>query len=236
MTSDADDIVRIREMRQRGLTPKQIARAVGLPPSRITAVIRELASAEVADASGRPVVECWVSLGWSEGLTVDGRPEWPDSPAEIAGSSGLVGVLVARDAGPQRVSVCAWLVDVYCLGVKNDLGPSLEYRSSMPAVVRNFFGMFGGRPVAAPLELARHLVLGAVDYARSLGFEPAPEADFADTRGHLGGWQGPSAIGFGRDGKPFYVSGPHDDARRVLRQLERSVGTGNFDYLVGMPG
>jgi hypothetical protein len=56
--------------------------------------------------------------------------------------------------------------------------------------VRNFFAVLGTRAVAAPLELAQHLVLGAVDYARSLGFEPAVEADFADTRRHLGPWEG----------------------------------------------
>jgi hypothetical protein len=231
-----DELERIRELRQRGLTPKQIARAVGLPPSRVTHLVRKIAAAESVDPTQRPVVECWVSPGWSAGLTVTGHPEWPVEPADDAGSTGLVGVLLAREAGRDRVSVCAWLVDVYCLGVKNDLGPDVVYRSELPRIVHDFFTVFGQRPVAAPLELAQHLVLGAVEYAHSLGFEPAAEADFADTRGHLGPWEGPSAIGFGRDGKPFFVAGPHDDAARVVRQLERSVGVGNFHYMIGMPG
>jgi hypothetical protein len=102
-----------------------------------------------------------------------------------------------REAGRRRVSVCAWLVDVYCLGVKNDLGPTVTHRGDLSQVVRNFFAVFGTPPVAAPLELAQHLVLGVVGYDRGLGFEPAEEADFADTRGHLGPWRGPSAIRFG---------------------------------------
>src|SRR5881394_2681778 len=53
-------------------------------------------------------------------------------------------------------------------------------------------------------EPDRHLVFGADAYARGLGFEPHPA--FADGAGHLGGWEGPSAITFGRNGKPFYVS------------------------------
>src|SRR3954466_1191402 len=229
-----EELERVRELREHGLTPKEIARAVGLPPARVTHLVRKIAAAETVDSTQRPVVECWVSPGWSAGLTVTGHPEWPAEPGDEEAASGLIGVLVAREAGRSRVSVCAWLVDVYCLGVKNDLGPTVTYRADLPLTVRNFFAVFGTRPVAAPLELAQQLVLGSVDYARSLGFEPAAEADFADTQGHLGPWEGPSAIQFGRDGKPFFISGPNDNPTRILRQLELAVGAGNFDYMIGV--
>jgi hypothetical protein len=55
-----------------------------------------------------------------------------------------------------------------------------------------------GQPLALPLELGRHLVWGAVEHARRLGFEPVP--DFRDTAGHLGEWTDTSRITFGRDG------------------------------------
>ena len=232
---DGEDLERVRELRQRGLTPKEITRAAGLPQARATQLVKAVAAAETTDPTRSPVVECWMSSGWRAGLTVTGHPEWLDEPGDDEGSSGLAGVLLAREAVRNRVSVCAWLVDVYCLGVKNDLGPTVTYRADLPQVVRNFFAVFGTRPAAAPLELAQHLVLGAVDYARGLGFEPAAEADFADTRGHLGPWEGPSAIRFGREGKPFFVSGPNDDPTRILKQLERSVGVGNFHYTIGIP-
>lgn len=236
MTAGTEEqLERIRELRKQGVTPKGIARALGLRPAQVAHLIRQVAAAETIDPTQRPVVECWVSSGWNAGLTVSDHPEWPAGPAEETVSSGLVGVLVAREAGRERVSVCSWLVDVYCLGIKNDLGPKVEYRSSLPKTVHDFFAVFGGRPVAAPLELAQHLVLGAAEYARGLGFEPAAEADFDVTRGHLGRWEGPSAIGFGRQGKPFFIAGPNDDAARIIRQLERSVGRGNFDFMVGIP-
>ena len=73
-------------------------------------------------------------------------------------------------------------------------------------------------------------MFGAVEYARGLGFEPA--RGFTATTDQLGSWTGPSAISFGRDGKPFFVQGPHDDADAVLQALERSVGCGNFTFLV----
>ena len=41
-----------------------------------------------------------------------------------------------------------------------------------------------------------------------------------------------SSIGFGRDGEPFYVNGPYDDADSILRQLERTAGRDHYHYLV----
>ncbi len=95
---------------------------------------------------------------------------------------------------------------------------------------RYFFGAYDADPVAAPLDLAQQLVFGAVDYARGLGFEPHP--DYADVVAHLGDPVGRCDIEFGRDGMPFFVQGPYDDARRVLQTLDASVGPGNYHFLV----
>jgi len=37
---------------------------------------------------------------------------------------------------------------------------------------------------------------------------------------------------FGKNGKPFFIAGPHDNAARILKQLEKTAGPGNYDYLV----
>jgi hypothetical protein len=106
---------------------------------------------------------------------------------------------------------------------------------ALPAFVRLFFDSFDAPPLPAPFELAQHLVLGAVEYARGLGFEPVADSDFDQTRSHLGRWEGPAAITFGCGGRPHYVSGPRDNVDRVVRTLDRSVGAANFTYLVGAP-
>jgi hypothetical protein len=36
---------------------------------------------------------------------------------------------------------------------------------------------------------------------------------------------------FGRDGKPVYISGPHDDGERIIRKLRRGLGDGNYDFV-----
>jgi hypothetical protein len=53
-----------------------------------------------------------------------------------------------------------------------------------------------------------------------------------DTVGHLGERVGGCDIEFGRDGMPFYVQGPYDDARHILQTLDASVGAGNYQFYV----
>jgi hypothetical protein len=67
---------------------------------------------------------------WSSGVRFTGHPEWPDTgPAETE-ESGLVLVVVAREQG-SSARVCEFLVDTWCLGVKNALGPkSVERRTA----------------------------------------------------------------------------------------------------------
>jgi hypothetical protein len=40
-------------------------------------------------------------------------------------------------------------------------------------------------------------------------------------------------ITFGKDGKPFFVAGPDDNVGRIMRQLEKTAGPGNFHFLAG---
>ncbi len=219
---------RVRELRGRGLSPKLIARSLGVSQSVVVPLVRAVAAAEQMDIAEQPVVGCWVNAGWSNGLAFDSHPEWPDSPSDV---EGLVQVLVAREQTRHRPhSVCGYLVDAYCLGVKNAYGPDSKPDAELIEFRREYFR--GQDTIEVPLELARQLVFGAVDYARGLGFEPHP--DFAKVSGHLGAWSGGSDITFGKDGKPLFVQGPYDNAPSVIRTLERSVGPGNFDYIAGL--
>lgn len=64
-------------------------------------------------------------------------------------------LLVARKHRHDKVSVCGYLADVYCLGVKNALGPEIVDDVGLPEFVRGFFSGYDGDPVEAPIELAR---------------------------------------------------------------------------------
>lgn len=223
----------IRELRAKGLAPKEIARTLGVRPAVVAPLVRMIAAERAAAKTEPELVGCWVSPGWREGLTVTGHPEWPDGEAAPEHeTSGLVGVLLARESSNRKVSVCGYLLDVWCLGVKNTLGPQRMSRGELPAFRRAYFSAWRSSSVETSIELARELVLGAAEYACTLGF--TPHADFEPARDHLGPWMGPAAIGFGRDGMPFYADGPYDDPARVLRTLEKSVGSGNFHFAVSV--
>jgi hypothetical protein len=227
---DDDLLDRVRELRAAGRSPKQIARALGVRPATVAPLVRVIAQQATAAEPEAAVVGCWVSPGWSTGLTVDGHEDWPDTSPSREGTDGLAGVAVARRHRPHRVSVCGYLVDVYCLGVKDVIGPRIMNERDLPDFRHTFFAAFEKvqAPLDVPLEMARHLVWGAVDYARRLGFEPAP--DFGPAAGHLGPWEETSAITFGRDGAPLYVQGPYDDPNTVLRTLSKSAGEENFHF------
>jgi hypothetical protein len=177
-----------------------------------------------------PLIGCWISRQWSNGLTIEDRPaDWIDDKRlpRLAPGAGLPSVAVVRQRGDDEVTFCGYLVDTYCLGVKNAVPPTTMDRREFPDFVGTFFQAYADGSVSAPIELARDLVFGAVDHARGLGFDPHP--DFYLAAPYLGAWQPPGRIRFGLDGRPFFQQGPYDNPIRVLRTLERSVGAGNYD-------
>jgi len=220
-------------MRESGSSPKQIAKKLGLRPSAVAPLIRRVAAVrQDVEPAQRALLGCWISSGWSTGLDLAAVPEWaeadPDDESEPA-IGELVQVLIARQERASRATVCGFLVDTYCLGVKNVTGPSVMGAGSLDSYRREFYRAYEDAPISVPIELAQQVVLGAVDYARGLGFAPLPAFDVAAV--HLGVPEGPSPIGFGFNGKPFYLAGPHDNPRADLRTLEASVGAGNFDFI-----
>jgi hypothetical protein len=220
----------VRQLRGEGKSPKQIARALGMAPSAVAPLVRAIA-AQRATATQSQLVGCWVNTGWSLGLSVDPARGWSDEAPPTDGTGGLVSVLVARRHRWDKVSMCGYLADVYCLGVKNVLGPDLTDELALRQFLPTYYAAYPHGWQDAPIELAQHIVFGAIAYARSLGFEPA--ATFAPTAEHLGAWEGPSAITFGKNGKPFYISGPNDNPRKVINTLEHAVGPPpSFDYVI----
>jgi len=156
-----------------------------------------------------PILGCWVMVGWQE--------------------QGITPVIVARLKADNRVVYGAFVVDIYCLGVKNALWKTDVSRNRLD---RDLFRMCSGTPEACEASLAHEIIYGAVDYARRYGFEP--HRDFAKAVLVLD----PPAVHarihhveFGHEGKPLFVSGPYDNARAIVNQLMRTAGEGNFDYI-----
>lgn len=212
---------RIVELRGAGFTPKQIARALGLPPHQVALHLRQVAQLEGRSEPPRAEAECWISAGWSQ--TVDASRLGYDPPDPLAHATGLVGIVVARPrVRVDRISVCGYLVDAYCLGVKDSMGPLFGPRAALPGFLERFFGAFEGDPESISPELARQVVFGSVSFAAQFGFRPHP--DFTRTRSHLGEPPDRISVGFGLEGRPFYIQGPFDDPQAVLSALSRRLG------------
>jgi hypothetical protein len=43
-------------------------------------------------------------------------------------------------------------------------------------------------------------------------------------------------VAFGKDGQPFFVAGPHDNADAIMRPLLRFAGEGHFHYVMPLGG
>jgi hypothetical protein len=145
-------------------------------------------------------------------------------PSKRTGQSGLVTVLVARDRAGATARVCSYLVDTWCLGVKDAAGPRSMDRRRLSGFIQQIFSAWEEPAVQVPLELGRQIVYGAIGYARELGFEP--HADFARAAAYLGAWDGKCELTFGQDGKPMYISGPYDDGEKIIRKPHRGLGDG----------
>jgi hypothetical protein len=231
--SDDELEARVQALRAQGRTPREIAHALGVRPATVATLVRAIAVRGAVAAPEPAVVGCWVSPGWRAGLTVEGHADWPDGEEKEdtdTAPEGLVSVLVARAHRYGKVSACGYLTDVWCLGVKDTLGPRVVAETELPGFLELYYQGYAPAPVAVPIELARQLVWGAIGYARELGFEPA--ADFDSVSAHLGPMAEPGAIKFGRDGRPVFVQGPNDDAASILETLGRTVGEGNFELVV----
>ncbi|MGB3311428.1 MAG: hypothetical protein WBG32_05145 [Nodosilinea sp.] len=239
MTPDqAAETLRLREA---NVAPKQIARKLGLRPAEVTAFIRD--HAEEADLekarSGnlQSLQECRVNQGAARNL-LDLKKRnlfGLKKREENSGPEGMCQVIVARQEG-KRLLVSSHLIDYWCLGIKNMMPPRIMGRSEYQLFLESCQERFEEAFVEITLAQAQSIVYGAVDYARSLGFEP--HRDFnTKAQIHLG--LRPETlipIEFGKDGQPFFMSGPYDNAEQVIKTLEANVGADNFDFVAGLGG
>lgn len=155
--------------------------------------------------------------------------------------SGIGSIIWSRRLADGRLAVAAFLVDVFCLGVKNALFKVMPEDAYREAFLGDLIAAHGDQ---AYLHISpacvRKLIEGAVAYADSLGF--AAHRDYRDARGIFGAiaiGECPNTFQFGQNGKPFYVRGPNESlpqARKIVERLHRRCGEGGFEYLLMVDG
>jgi hypothetical protein len=246
-----EQIQEILDLRSRNLTPKQIARKLGLRVAEVTGVIKSQAtqSAIAAQEMGilPPVSECLADIGCVRRLlgeeaiapefrTTSENKQDEDAKDEDAEdkdmSSGLGLVIVTRSTGFNRFLFASYLVDYWCLGVKSCIPPRQLNGSRYREMLQYAYNGFLEGYQTITLDQARAIIFGSVEYAASLGLKPDP--DFEQAKAHLGASNHFQKLQFGRNGKPFYFSGPYDDPDYIIDTLRKSVGDGNFGFTMAL--
>jgi len=206
-----------RTKRKKDKKPQLPKRNYQTPLSRIRPVKITGPRYYLQNAREYPILGCWIFKEWEE--------------------SGITPVVVARKQSDDKVIFGVCMVDIWCLGIK-DAYANADY--SRKQFEQNLPKMCNYEPEECSIEFAHEMIYGVMEYAEGYGFKP--HKDFI--RQHVDKVLDPpdahpreGKIEFGKDGKPFYASGPYDDEykiNRILRTLERTAGEGNFDYLIGI--
>jgi hypothetical protein len=141
---------------------------------------------------------------------------------------GMTTALVSRKIVDGRLIYAVYCIDLYCLGVKDTFAMANVTMDEYVELRRDFVSRFDMVPI--DYEDCRSLVLGAVNFARNLGFEP--NEDWRDSQFVVeADLTYEPKFEFGKDGKPLYIQGPSDNPGVVISTLK----SGNHDFAVAAP-
>lgn len=165
------------------------------------------------DYSSWPIYECWV-------------------PSELW-EMGIGHIAVSRRNTLGEIAVGMYLVDVFCLGIKDcfvRLVDSADYKEILQKTA-----MHCGKLDPVDPSYASTLIHKAADYAGQFGFKP--HSDFAKAKLMLKNIPIDETLEFvfGKDNTPFYIQGPNEstaDVKRIMRTLDTTVGGENHHFLV----
>jgi hypothetical protein len=151
------------------------------------------------------------------------NPDWQEQ--------GMASIWILKKRQNGVIIMGSFLVDTCCLGLKDtffrydiDEDTLEKYTDSLMIIGRTM--------IDCDFGLAQNIIYGGIEYAEELGFKPykefkitqfiiddIEEVDFME-------------IEFGKDGKPFFSAGPKDNVNAILNTLNRTVGQGNYEYIV----
>ena len=146
---------------------------------------------------------------------------------------GMGTLILARGVTPHHIALSSFLIDVFCLGIKDVMFESVE---------REVFEMYmdasgaGSPMVSVDPGYARKLLRDLAAWSQSIGF--APHRDFAAVERMFGDVSvdtSDAVFRFGRDGKPCYIPGPNDTTQLIQRrieQLQKYLGDDGFGFEV----
>jgi hypothetical protein len=150
---------------------------------------------------------------------------------EIIFDVGIGHAMISRQLPDGRIAVAMFLLDVFCLGVKDALGFVVT-----PGIYRERFvdSEQGQQMVDAPPEEVRKLVEDSVAFGSYCGLQPC--ADYRRVKpifGDIDAGNCQRHFEFGREGVPDFIPGPYDSPQRIRQvraELEERFGTDGYHF------
>ena len=165
-------------------------------------------------ARSLPIYECWLNT------------EWEDSQ--------MVQVVMARKHTNGNITVCFYLVDLLCLGVKDTHYmfniTETNYREQIFNILQEL------KIELCDYTLIHNIIFAGIEFAEEYGFKP--HKDFTSVTQFMLEEDTEDIelieIECGENGNPVYVRGLFDNdatVNKILKQLEHTAGKGNFDFV-----
>ncbi len=166
-------------------------------------------------ARNLPIFECLINEGWEE--------------------EKMANIVIARSHTNGNITLCFYLVDLGCLGVKDSF-----YRFNIDLEeYHEILDKYSGRllMVETLYNLVHNIIYGAVEYAEDYGFYPCK--DFTSVTRYMLEEDTDDIelieLDFGDDdGNPLYINTGFESKARenqILNLLEKNTGEGHFTYL-----
>jgi len=170
-------------------------------------------------ARNLPIHECLINEDWE--------------------NSKIAHIVITRIHANGNVTVASYLVDLLCLGVKDTMylfNVSQEEYAEFLEELNS--GMNMGR---VEYELVHNIIFATIEFASEFGFKPYK--DFTSVTQYMLEEDNDDIelieIECGKNEKPVFIKTPfftEGEANKIINQLEKTAGKGNFDVVNGEDG
>lgn len=161
-----------------------------------------------------PLYECWINSDWED--------------------SQMVQILLARKHTNGNITVCLYLVDLLCLGIKDSHYlfniSETKYREQIYNISEQM------EFERCEYSLIHNIIFAGLEFAEEFGFKP--HKGFTSVTKYMLEEDTDEIelieIECGENGKPVYMKGPFDSdtkAHQIIKQLEKKAGLGNFEFV-----
>jgi len=159
-----------------------------------------------------PIYKCLINENWKE--------------------TALAHVFVARQHVNGNVTLGVYLIDIYCLGVKDTFYRFNTDEWELDKLTDGMMDFSGEKMVECDYNLAHNIIFGAMEFADEFGIAPDKEFEVTQMILEEDDENIPLMdIEFGRDGMPVLI-GELDDpkTKHYLSLLKKNAGEGNFEF------